>query len=128
MRVLIDTHVLAWWYTEKARLSAPVTAALLDPGNAVHVSPVSAWEMATKHRLGKWPGMGHLVGDYAGLLDADGFQRLPITEAHALRAGSYGVAHSDPFDRLLAAQCEMENLTLVTRDPAFRAFPCTTLW
>lgn len=128
MRLLIDTHVLAWWYTEKARLSAPVAAALLDPGNIVHVSSVSAWEMATKVRLGKWPGMGPLVAGYTSLLDADGFQRLPVTESHALRAGSYGGPHSDPFDRMLAAQCEIESLTLVTRDPAFRAFPCPTLW
>lgn len=128
MRLLIDTHVLAWWYTEKAQLSVPAAAALLDSDNQILVSPVCAWELATKYRLGKWPGMGRIVAEFSALLDSDAFERLPLTDEHALRAGGYAQLHTDPFDRMLAAQSEIENLVLVTRDPAFRSFPCRTLW
>jgi PIN domain nuclease of toxin-antitoxin system len=128
VRLLVDSHALLWWYLEDRRLSQAAQAALLDRGNEILVSPVSAWEIATKHRLGKLPKATPLIADFGALLDADGFRRLPVSEAHALRAGGYQQPHGDPFDRLLAAQCEIEGLTLVTRDPAFTAFHCPTLW
>ncbi|HTQ36542.1 MAG TPA: type II toxin-antitoxin system VapC family toxin [Steroidobacteraceae bacterium] len=128
MRLLIDSHTLIWWYVHDQRLSQAARAALLDQGNEILVSPVCAWEIATKHRLGKWPEAMALIADFSALLDADGFRRLPVNETHALRAGRYVVPHGDPFDRMLAAQCELEDLTLVTRDPAFGEFGCRTLW
>jgi PIN domain nuclease of toxin-antitoxin system len=128
VRLLVDTHALAWWYTDQAQLSGAASRALLDPGNQILVSPVSAWEFATKYRVGKWPAIASIVAGFGGLLDADGFLRLPLNDSHALRAGSYLLSHSDPFDRLLAAQCELEGLPLPTRDPAFHSFPIRTLW
>ena len=62
------------------------------------------------------------------LVTADGFLHLPVTHAHALRAGAYAVAHRDPFDRMLAAQAELESLPLLTCDPALAAFACKTVW
>ncbi len=99
-----------------------------DAGNEVLVSAVSAWEMATKQRLGKLEGIAPVATWFSELLAADGFLHLPITHAHALRAGAFAVAHRDPFDRMLAAQAELESLHLLTCDAAMTAFTCKTLW
>lgn len=94
----------------------------------MHVSAVSAVETAIKHRIGKLPGGDELVTRFKEFMDAYDFVATAVTVEHALRAGSYPGPHRDPFDRLLAAQAEMEGLVLITRDPAFAAFPCETRW
>jgi PIN domain nuclease of toxin-antitoxin system len=128
MRLLLDTHVLLWWWTNDHRLSRAARAAILDEANDILVSAASAWETSTKARLGKLVGIPEVLPRFAELVAADGFQPLPITQAHALKAGSYMVPHRDPFDRMLAAQSELESVVLVTRDAEFRPFPVTTLW
>lgn len=128
MRLLLDTHALAWWLYNSARLSLPARTAIHDDANEIFVSAVCAWEIATQHRLGKWPDAASVVEQYSDLVAADGFAHLPVSPAHALRAGAYAAEHRDPFDRLLAAQAEIEHLTLVTRDPAFAQFGTRTLW
>jgi hypothetical protein len=82
------------------------------------LSAASAWEIATKQRLGKLNGVPEATTRFAELVAADGFAHLPVTYLHSLRAGGYDVAHRDPFDRMLAAQSELESLILVTCDPA----------
>lgn len=128
MKLLLDTHALLWWWTDDARLSPASRAAIATDANAVFVSAASAWEIATKHRLGKLGGATEAVERYAALVDADGFAHFPVSARHGLRAGTYPAEHRDPFDRMLAAQSELEDLTLVTRDPAFGAFGTRTLW
>lgn len=128
MRLLLDTHALLWWLTDDPRLPEPVRAEIANPDNAVFASAASAWEIATKQRIGKLPGVPDAASRYAELVAADGFQHLPISHAHALRAGSWPAPHRDPFDRMLAAQSEREGLPLVTRDPAFELFGIETFW
>lgn len=128
MRLLLDTHALLWWFTDDARLSTAARQAILDPSNEILVSAASAWEIATKQRLGKLDGVPSAARQYGELVAADGFVHLPITAAHALQAGGYPNAHRDPFDRMLAAQSELESLVLVTCDAAFDSFGCRTLW
>ena len=65
---------------------------------------------------------------YHDLVAADGFQHLPVDHRHALRAGGYPLEHRDPFDRMPAAQSELEQLPMVTRDPAFALFATRTYW
>jgi PIN domain nuclease of toxin-antitoxin system len=125
---LLDTHALLWWLAEPDRLSPAANAAMADPGNRVCVSAASGWEIATKVRLGKLPAVSELLDDLPQLLAAQGFEPLPITLLHGLHAGSYPMVHRDPFDRLLAAQAELDGLTLVSLDPALQAFPCSLLW
>ena len=125
---LLDSHVLLWWWFDPERLSAPVRALLVDPGTAILVSAASVWELSLKHHQGKLPELDTAIADLPGLLQADGFQPLPIALAHGLRAGAYRQPHRDPFDRMLAAQAELERLVLLTADPALAAFPCLTLW
>jgi PIN domain nuclease of toxin-antitoxin system len=128
MRLLLDTHTLLWWFTDDDRLSDKVRALVADESNEVFVSAASAWEIATKRRLGKLDGVPQAAERYGELVEADGFTHLPITHFHGLRAGGYNVAHRDPFDRMLAAQSELEKLGLVTRDPAFAQFGISTVW
>ena len=128
LELLLDTHALLWWLAEPDRLSPEAQAAIAEPANGVHVSAASGWEIATKVRLGKLPAARELLDDLPGLLAAQGFQLLPITQQHGLHAGSYPIPHRDPFDRQLAAQAELAMLALVSIDPALQAFPCRLLW
>lgn len=128
MRLLLDTHALLWWQTDDGRLSDCARSSIADEANQVFVSAASAWEIATKQRLGKLDDAPQAAARFAELVAADGFAHLPMTHLHCLRAGGYAVDHRDPFDRMLAAQPEIERLTLVTRDPALAWFPCSTLW
>lgn len=86
------------------------------------------WELSIKHHQGKVPELQQAIADLPGLLQADGFEALPIHPSHALRAGAYSQPHRDPFDRMLAAQAEVERLVLVSADPQLAAFPCQVLW
>jgi PIN domain nuclease of toxin-antitoxin system len=128
MRLLLDTHAFLWWVTDDERLSAAARQAIANTDNEVFVSAASAWEIATKQRLGKLEGVPQIVERYGELVAADGFQHLAVDHRHALRAGGYAVDHRDPFDRMLAAQGELEGLPLVTRDPAFSLFGVRTFW
>ncbi|NDC36157.1 MAG: type II toxin-antitoxin system VapC family toxin, partial [Synechococcaceae bacterium WB9_2_112] len=96
---LLDSHVLLWWWFEPTRLSQAVQELLADPATTVLVSAATVWELSLKHHQGKLPQLEQAIGDLPGLLQADGFQPLPIALAHGLRAGAYSQPHRDPFDR-----------------------------
>ena len=128
MAFLLDTHALLWWLAEPERLSPAVHATLADPAQRVLISAASAWEIATKLRLGCFPTAELLLQDGWSLMESQGFQPLPLSWSHGLRAGSYPMPHRDPFGRLLAAQAELEQLILITLDPVLAPFPCQTLW
>jgi PIN domain nuclease of toxin-antitoxin system len=114
--------------TGDSRLSRTAAQLLESASIDVTISPVSAIEIAIKHRIGRLPHGDLLVPEFRKRIEKDGFRLSTLSVEHALRAGSYPGAHRDPFDRLLAAQAELDGLTLVTRDPAFADFPCETLW
>ena len=128
MTFLLDTHVLIWWLVADRRLSRKARELVRDPGHRVLVSSASAWEISTKHRLGKLTGVDALVADVAGWVARAGFEELPITIAHTQRAGALPQTHRDPFDRVLAAQSERESAPLITADPAFEAFGTRLVW
>lgn len=128
MRLLLDSHTLLWWWREDAKLSASARIGIADSGSEIWVSAATGWEIATKVRLGKLDSMTEPVRQFQSLLAADGFRVMSVTLDQALHAGSYTMTHRDPFDRMLAAQAELEGLTLVTRDSAFADFPVQTLW
>ncbi|MBA3673216.1 MAG: type II toxin-antitoxin system VapC family toxin, partial [Gemmatimonadaceae bacterium] len=104
MRLLIDTHALLWWLAGDAQLSGRARDAIADRENMVYVSAASAWEVATKYRLGKLAGAGPLAVDFAREVETQGFTPLDITLAHGQDAGALPGPHRDPFDRMLVAQ------------------------
>lgn len=122
MRILLDTHVWLWWNSEPHRLSSYTTSSISDPNNEVFLSAASAWEIAIKVRIGKLP-LPESVADYvAKRLLKDQIQELPIRSAHAAAIEHLPVLHKDPFDLLLIAQSQIENLTLFTADDNILAF------
>ncbi|MFW5688386.1 MAG: type II toxin-antitoxin system VapC family toxin, partial [Spirochaetota bacterium] len=126
--ILLDTHVLLWWWSEPHHLSARLVALLKDPANEVVVSAASAWEIATKHRIGKYPAGARIIVEWHDRLARDGFRDLPIACAHALRAGSLPGPHRDPFDRMLAAQGIMEGLPVASNDRALSELGAERVW
>jgi PIN domain nuclease of toxin-antitoxin system len=122
MELLLDTHVLLWALLEPQKLSPGLRAALEDRDNALVVSAASAWEIATKWRLGKLQQARAVVENYAMALDRLAAVDLPISAAVARQAGLWDVPHRDPFDRLLAAQASSHDLVLTSTDPAFAQF------
>jgi PIN domain nuclease of toxin-antitoxin system len=128
VRLLLDTHALLWWWTNDKRLSAGARAGIGEARHRVLVSAASVWEISTKFRLGKLALAATVLKQFQSLIEADGFEHLPITWQHSLRAGAYPQEHRDPFDRMLAAQSDIERARLVTCDGAFGAFNTDVLW
>ncbi len=124
--VLLDTHALLWWTTGDQSLSRKVRKLLGDDATTVVVSAASAWEIATKVRLGKLGWSSPLsVEEYCR---SQRFDLLAVTFAHAEKAGGWTQTHGDPFDRMLAAQSEIEHLPIVTNDARIKLFGCATYW
>ena len=128
MRVLLDTHTLLWWLDGDERLSPDARSAISETSNVVMVSAASAWEITTKHRLGKLPGAADVARDVAGCVAAQGFQELPITLRDADRAGRLPGPHRDPFDRMLVAQALRADLELVSNERGFDGLGVRRLW
>lgn len=111
MSLLLDTHVVLWWLTDDAALSDDVKSRL-DEEPDVYVSSATVWEVAIKQSIGKLTGQIDLSEE----IRDSGFRRLPISHEHAIAAGHLPFIHRDPFDRMLIAQAQCEDLTLLTRD------------
>ena len=128
MKLLLDTHALLWWLAGDKQLSPTARWALEDESNPVYVSAASAWEVATKHRLGKLPRIGPLARDFAGEISRQGFLALDITLEDGRRAGALSGEHRDPFDRMLMAQAHANDLALVSNEAVFDQFDVIRVW
>ncbi len=126
--LLLDTHTLLWWLDGDRRLSAAARAAIADESRPAYVSAASAWEITTKHRLGKLPDAGPVAADVLGVIRSQGFDPLDISVDHAERAGRLPGPHRDPFDRMLIAQALIEDLTLVSLEVPFDVYGVRRLW
>ena len=127
-RFLLDTHALLWWVHQPTRLSAQVRDSVIDAGTSVFVSAVNAMEIATKRRLGKMEFETKLASSFVEQMGYERFEILPVTAAHAQLAGGFPQPHRDPWDRLLAAQAQIEDLELISCDPAVAAFGARIFW
>ncbi len=128
MKLLLDTHVLLWWFFDDPRLSEMARSHIKAAANDLFVSSASAWEISTKYRLGKLPEAAGAVERLQAIVQESRMEPLPITLPHALLAGRFSVPHRDPFDRMLAAQSQLEGLPLVTSDTTFTQFDIELLW
>lgn len=128
MRCLLDTHALLWCFNDSASLSSRARRVIEDGNNEVLVSAASAWEIATKVRLGKLPTGEELISDLDQYLTQLGFDGLPITLQHATRAGKLPGEHRDPFDRMLISQAQTEDIAIVSNDRIFDAYHVQRIW
>jgi PIN domain nuclease of toxin-antitoxin system len=126
--LLLDTHALIWWLAGDVRLAARALDMIDGHKQQVFVSAASAWEIATKVRLGKLPGAAFIAGDLGRFISEQGFQPLPVTVEHGQRAGALPGPIRDPFDRMLIAQAMLDGLHLVSIERAFDAYGVTRLW
>ena len=110
--------------TDDKRLKTPERQAISSEDSFVWVSAASLWEISIKASLGRIK-FGKL--DWSRELEANAFLELPITWEHAALAGSLPRHHNDPFDRMLIAQSQVEQLMVVSYDGAFRAYDASTL-
>jgi PIN domain nuclease of toxin-antitoxin system len=118
VRLLLDTHILLAVLDQRTERFAPgVRRLLAEPAGEFFASVASLWEIAIKWRLGKLhltPSL-HTLPELIGGI---GIELLAINEHHVLAAAEPEPLTRDPFDRLLLAQCQVENLRLVTIDHA----------
>lgn len=117
MNVLLDTHTLLWLVSEPSNVAANTLAVLTDPATSVWITAASAWEIATKTRLGRLDG-AVLLSTWSEVIADMNSTELAIGSADAILAGRLPWDHRDPFDRVIVAQALRRNLTVVTRDAA----------
>ena len=128
MRVLLDTHAFLWWIEDSPYLSSTARQVIADEANEIVVSAASAWEIATKFRLGKLPEAKAVATDVAGCIADEGFEALAVSVADAERAGRLPGFHRDPFDRILIAQSLRHDLSIVSIDAEFDRYGVNRLW
>ena len=127
--LLLDTHALIWFAAgDSTRMPTPVADLIAAVDRDVFVSAASIWEIATKVRIGKMPAAADLAARPRHYMATLGMHGLDINPDHAQRAGGYDVAHRDPFDRMLAAQSEIEGMPLVSVDAVLDEFGIERLW
>lgn len=128
MRVLLDTHTLIWAKIAPDLLTPQVATIMAEPLNVIFVSAASAWEIATKVRLGKLPRAEVLERDFLETMEGAGYTLLPIDAESALRAGRFTALHADPFDRMIAAQALKMDIPILSADTKLDGFGVRRLW
>ncbi len=128
MRLLLDTHAFLWWLAGDEALSVAAQTAIADENNDVFVSAASAWEITTKHRLGRLPGVAAIVADLDATIADQNFIRLPISVLHGQAGGTLPGPHRDPFDRMLIAQALVDRLVFISNEQIFDAYGVARLW
>jgi PIN domain nuclease of toxin-antitoxin system len=128
MQVLVDTHALIWWWSDDERLPEGMRTLIESDNTVVYVSSASALEIAIKVRIGQLPEMAQRIHEFNEGVREDGFYHLFVRDDHSVRAGLLPGEHRDPFDRLIAAQALIEDLTVITRDREIAGLGCRTLW
>ncbi|HVA88401.1 MAG TPA: type II toxin-antitoxin system VapC family toxin [Chloroflexota bacterium] len=128
MKVLLDTCALIWATLSPSTLSADARETIADEGNEILVSAATAWEIATKVRLGKLPGAEKLDRDYLAVIEDAGYTTLVIEAESALRAGRLVADHRDPFDRMIAAQALALDIPVISPDTQLDPFGIRRIW
>jgi PIN domain nuclease of toxin-antitoxin system len=128
LRLLLDTHALLWWFSGESQMSAPARKAIGSERNDILVSAATAWEIATKHRLGKLPDATPLAMQLEARILDQGFLPLSITLGHALAAGALPGPNRNPFDRMIVAQAMIDDLAIVSNEEEFDSYGVKRVW
>lgn len=123
MKLILDTHILLWWWDDSPKLPQGARDLIADLDNEVFVSAVSITEIAVKKSIGRL----EVDDDFAQGIEDDGFTELPLTAAHGGRLAQLPLIHRDPFDRMLIVQAQAEDAALVTVDDKVRQYDVKTL-
>jgi PIN domain nuclease of toxin-antitoxin system len=128
LRVLLDTHTLLWATLSPSFLSRKASTIIANELNVILVSAASAWEIATKVRLGKLPGAEALEREFLEVMNHAGYTLLAIDAESALRAGRLIAEHRDPFDRMIAAQALASDIPILSTDARLDTFGVRRIW
>ncbi|HJZ47151.1 MAG TPA: type II toxin-antitoxin system VapC family toxin [Roseiflexaceae bacterium] len=128
MKALLDTHTFLWWINNDQRLSERVREIIGDGENTLFLSAASGWEIAIKAQLGKLKLAANLEQFIAEQLALNAFESLPIQLPHGLRVATLPPHHRDPFDRMLVAQSQLEDLPIVTADAQIARYDVQVIW
>ena len=128
LRVLLDTHALLWWFSDDQSLSISARKVIAASKNTIVVSAASAWQIATKVRIGKLPIAVDLAANLLQHLEQESFTVMAVSAEHALRAGLLAGPHRDPFDRMPIAQAQAENMPLISDERAFDGYGIRRIW
>ncbi len=124
MKYLLDTHILLWSLMNVEKLSDQARETIISRDNTIYVSLVSAWEVGIKKGLGKLTAPDHMES----AIRMVGFMPLQVTFQHAEAVSRLPLHHSDPFDRMLIVQAQVEELTLITVDEAIQQYDVPVFW
>lgn len=128
MRYLLDTHIFLWWNLGTSQLSERVVSIISDGNNEIFLSAVSAWEIAIKVAKKRLTLPEEPMLFVPSRMQLHGFQPLPIQIHHATRVYELPMQHTDPFDRLLIAQCQLEGMPLISKDEDIQQYDVETIW
>jgi PIN domain nuclease of toxin-antitoxin system len=128
LKILVDTNVLVWAYTEPERLPRVAAAIIADQANSVFVSAASAWEIGTRVRIGKLPEAEVLETDFISHIQQAGFTLISIHTDIALRAARFTGEHRDPFDRIIAAHALALDIPVISPDKKLDQFHVRRIW
>ena len=128
MKILLDTHTFLWWNTEDPQLSSLAKAIIADGQNEILLSAASAWEIAIKTAKGRLVLPQPPAQYFSSRMEMYRFKPLPVQISHALRVYDLPRHHEDPFDRLLVAQCQLEKISLLSKDEEMRKYEVEVVW
>jgi PIN domain nuclease of toxin-antitoxin system len=128
LRMLLDSNALLWWMLDHPALTQVAREAISATENTILISAASAWEIAIKFQAGKLPEAAGLVSNFPSEVEREGFELMPISAEHGIRAGLLAGIHKDPFDRMLIAQAQAENIPIISNDLVFETYGVRRLW
>jgi len=129
MRVLLDTHAFLWWNSSRgSRLSPAARDVLEDSSTEAFLSVVSAYEIVAKAARGALELPGEAPRYITDRMARHGFEALALELRHVLRAGALPAVHRDPFDRMLIAQAQLEDMPIITVDPQIAQYDVDVIW
>ncbi len=128
MRALLDTHTFLWWITDNPQLSSRIREIIRDGNNELFLSAASGWEIVIKAQLGRLHLPDNLEHFISEQLTINAIYGLPVQMSHALHVFVLPNHHQDPFDRILVAQAQLENLAILTADPRIARYPVKVIW
>ncbi|MBC8497203.1 MAG: type II toxin-antitoxin system VapC family toxin [Anaerolineales bacterium] len=128
MNYLLDTHTFLWWITDDERLSKISRDLIAEGQNRLFLSAISGLEIAIKAQIGRLELPSNPIDFIQEQVATNAFMNLPLQLKHTLHVYTLPMHHRDPFDRVLVAQSQIENMPILSADPILRRYPVEIIW